>query len=96
MPIYDLLLVFLLTLIVLVILLRSGRYRGEDDRSPALFFFPLLLLLIWATGAWITPIGVPVAGVYWLNFALPAAFILVFLFALSSPTTRRRRLLPER
>lgn len=88
---YDLLLAAVLAIIVVAILLPTGRYRGDERVSPALFFFPLLLLLIWTLGAWITPIGAPVAGVYWLNFVIPAAFLLVFLFALSSPSEPSRR-----
>ena len=91
MIIYEMLLAAILAVILIAILLPSGRYRGDDRWSPAAFFFPLLLVLIWMLGAWITPIGAPVAGVYWLNFVVPAGFLLVFLFALSSPSGPPRR-----
>lgn len=91
MIIYEMLLAAVLAVILVGILVPSGRYRGDDRVSPAVFFFPLLLLLIWTLGAWITPIGAPVAGVYWLSFVVPAAFLLVFLFALSTPSGPARR-----
>ena len=98
MFIFDLLLAFVLALIVVAIVVPSGRYRSHDGTSPALFFFPLLLVLIWALGAWLTPLGPPVAGIYWLSFVLPTLFLLLLLLALSSrsgPPRRKGDVVPD-
>lgn len=87
---YEMLLAIALALIVFAILAPSGRYRGEGI-PLLLFFVPLLILLIWAGGAWLTPVGPPVAGVYWVGFLLPALFLLLLLFALSTPSAPPRR-----
>lgn len=88
---YEMLLAVALALVVFAILAPSGRYRGGDGVPLLLFFVPLLVLLIWAGGAWLTPIGPPVGGVYWLGFLLPAVFLLLLLFALSTPSGAPKR-----
>ena len=91
MFLFEMLLAIALALIVFAILAPSGRYRGEAGASLLLFFLPLLVLLIWAGGAWLTPVGPPVAGVYWVGFLLPALFLLLLLFALSSSSAPPKR-----
>lgn len=88
---YEMLLAIALALIVFAILAPSGRYRGGEGVSILLFFVPLLVLLIWAGGAWLTPIGPPVANVYWVGFLIPALFLLLLLFALATPSAPPRR-----
>lgn len=80
----DMILALVLAALVIAILAPTARYRGADGRSIWLFFLPLLFLLIWAGAVWLTPIGAPIAGVYWANFLLPALFLLFLLFALSA------------
>lgn len=86
MFLYEMLLAIVLALIIVGVLTPSGRYRSDGGLPLLLFFFPLLFLLIWASGAWLTPIGAPVAGVYWASFLIPALFLLLLLFALSHPS----------
>lgn len=83
---YDMLLAIALALLVITLLTPSRRYRGANDMPGWVFLFPLLFLLIWASGAWLTPIGAPVAGVYWLSFVIPAVFLALLLFALAHPS----------
>ena len=80
----DMILALVLAILVIAILAPTARYRGTDGRSIWLFFLPLLFLLIWASAVWLAPIGAPVAGVYWVNFLLPALFLLFLLFALAA------------
>lgn len=88
---YDMLLAIALALLVITLLAPSRRYRGHNDAPAWLLLFPLLFLLIWASGAWLTPIGAPVAGVYWLSFLIPAIFLALLLFALATPSEPPRR-----
>lgn len=91
MFIYDMLLAIVLAIIVIAILTPTGRYRARNTSGVWLFFFPLLFLLIWSVGAWLTPVGPSLAGVYWLSFAIPALFLLLLLFALSNPSGPSRK-----
>lgn len=91
MFIYEMLLAILLALVVFAVLAPSRRYRSDTGAPILLFFLPLLFLLIWASGSWLTPVGPPVAGVYWLSFLIPALFLLLLLFALSTPSAPPRR-----
>ncbi len=86
MFIYDMLLAIALALLVILLLAPTRRYRGANGTPAWIFLFPLLFLLIWASGAWLTPIGAPVAGVYWLSFLVPAIFLALLLFALAHPS----------
>ena len=88
---YDMLLAIVLAIIVIALLTPTGRYRAGNKIGAWLFFLPLLFLLIWSMGAWLTPVGPPVAGVYWLGFAIPAFFLLLLLFALSTPSGPPRK-----
>lgn len=88
---YEMLLALLLALIVVAVVTPSRRYRGQPGKSLLLFFFPLLFLLIWMTGAWLVPIGAPVAGVYWASFVAAALFLGLLLFALSTQSAPPRR-----
>ncbi len=47
------------------------------------FFFLLIFLAAWAGGVWVTPVGPPVWGVYWLPFVIVA---LLFTFLLAAVT----------
>lgn len=83
---YDMLLAIALALLVITLLVPSRRYHGANGAPGWVFLFPLLFLLIWASGAWLTPVGMPVAGVYWLSFVIPAIFLALLLFALAHPS----------
>lgn len=91
MFLYDMLLALVLAFVILAVLTPTRRYRARTGADLWLFFFPLLFLLIWSVGAWLTPVGPPLAGVYWLSFAIPALFLLLLLFALSNPSGPPRK-----
>ncbi len=82
---YEMLLAIVLAAIVVAILAPGRRYRGTSGGAPLLFFFLLLFPLIWAAGAWLTPIGPVYAGVAWAGFVVAALFFLLLLFALAPP-----------
>lgn len=67
--------------------LLFGR-RGPWARSS--LFFLLIFLAAWAGGVWITPIGPPMWGVYWLPF-LVVAVLFAFLLAAATPPERPPR-----
>lgn len=92
---YDMLIAIVLALIVVAILTPGRRYRGTDGGAALLFFFLILFPLIWLAGAWLTPIGPPIAGVSWLGFVLAALFLLLLLFALAPPPASGSERLPE-
>lgn len=82
MFIWDMLFALILTILVIALLAPSERYAGRSGAAGLAFFFLLFFPLIWLGGAWMTPVGPPIAGVYWLSFVLPAFFLLALLFAL--------------
>ena len=88
----DLLIALALALLVTAILAPSRRYEGE---WAFILVFVLLLLLIWAGGAWLTPVGPPLVGAYWLNFVIIAVFLLFLLLALAPPPRERKRVDPD-
>lgn len=91
MFLYDMLLALALAMLVITLLIPSKRYRGVNGTPVWPVLLPLLFLLIWASGAWFTPIGAPIAGVYWLSFLIPAIFLALLLFALSHPSAPEQR-----
>lgn len=64
--------------------LLFGR-RGPWASFP--LFFLVIFLAAWAGGVWVTPIGPPVGGVYWLPF-LVVAVLFAFLLAATTPPER--------
>ena len=98
MFVFDMLIALVLALVVCSILVPSRRYRTREGGAAWVFFVPLLFLLIWTAGVWITPVGPQAAGVYWLTFVIPAVILLLLLLALSSPSKpsgRRGEVIPE-
>jgi hypothetical protein len=43
---------------------------------------------IWAGGVWVTPVGPPIFGVYWLPFLLIGLFVVLLIAAGSTPERR--------
>jgi len=80
-----------LALLLVLLLIPTGRYHAANGGPAWLLLFPMLFLLIWAAGAWLTPIGAPVAGVYWMSFLIPALFLGLLLFALATPSGPARK-----
>lgn len=77
-------------------LLLVGVVRWRPPRRPDapvwpsyLFVFLLMLLMVWAGGAWLTPVGPPLWGGYWLTFVLVGLFTVLLLAAVGSSSSRR-------
>lgn len=64
-----------------VFTLLLGR-RGPWGSWP--IFFVLIFLVAWAGGVWVTPIGPPVWGLYWIPF-LAVAILFSLLLAAATP-----------
>ncbi|ERJ11799.1 hypothetical protein [Haloplasma contractile] len=76
----DLLFVFLITTIITLVFAR-GFYRRKFDYSLFMFFI-FLAIGTWMIGVWITPIGEPLFGVYWLSYVVISFFLAIFMTAL--------------
>lgn len=57
--------------------------RGPWASSP--LFFVLVFLAAWAGGVWITPVGPPLWGFYWLPFVIVAVLFALLLAAATPP-----------
>jgi hypothetical protein len=90
MPIIELIFAILVALVLTVIF--SAGFRRH--RGPSLIaFLVLLILLIWAAGVWIAPIGDPFFGIYWITYLIAGivfALLLVALIPPSRPNEKRR------
>ena len=69
------------TLAVAILAATSVRYRAWP---MAIWFFVLIFLGTWALGAWFRPAGFPVAGTYWLSFAIAAILLTLFVAAVTA------------
>lgn len=69
------------TVAMVVLAATSARYRAWPT---AIWFFVLILLGTWALGAWFEPVGFPVAGTYWLSFAIAAVLLTLVVAAVSA------------
>ena len=65
--------------------------RRDDAGGSLAFAFLILLLSIWAFGAWITPWGPVFYGVPWLSLLLVGLFVTLLILAISAPSRRPRR-----
>lgn len=65
-----------LTVVFAVVLRRVGPFR---HRWP---FFVIVWLTSWAAGAWTTPFGLGMWGVYWLPFVLAGSVVALILAGL--------------
>ena len=66
-------------------------YAGEEGDWGAWPIFLLFFFAILAGGLWLTPVGPPLVGVYWVPFLFVAIFIALFRAAASPPPRRKRR-----
>lgn len=70
-------------------------FRGIGAFFAYFGFFIILFLATWAGGVWITPIGQPLWGVYWLPYLLVGLIFMFLLLALipdaRPPRTRREK-----
>ncbi|OQW32305.1 MAG: hypothetical protein A4E19_19965 [Nitrospira sp. SG-bin1] len=65
-------------------------YAGEKGGWGAWPVFFLFFFAILAGGLWLTPVGPPLVGVYWVPFLFVAIFIALF-WAAASPMPKRKR-----
>jgi hypothetical protein len=66
-------------------------FVGEGGGKAEWPIFLLFFLAILAGGLWMTPVGPPVVGVYFIPFLLMAIVIALFWFAAPPPPRRKRR-----
>lgn len=71
----------------IVAALSGQRLAGRDT----LAIFLLTLLIVWAVGAWMSPVGPVLWGAYWLSFLIPGILFLLLLAALSAPGSAHPR-----
>jgi hypothetical protein len=65
-------------------------YAGENGRWGRWPVFLLFFFALFAGGLWLTPVGPPAVGIYWVPFLFVAIFI-ALLWAQVSPAPRRKR-----
>lgn len=63
-------------------------FAGESRGRSIWPVFVLFFLAIWAGGLWLTPVGPPLIGVYWMPFLFVAIFIALFWAAAPPPPKR--------
>jgi hypothetical protein len=94
----DLLFVFLFALILSSILIWGfgWRHPAETEAVGAsfLFLFLILLVVMWAAGAWLVPWGPVVYDTPWLGLLLIGLFISVLILAVAAPTWKGKRAEP--
>lgn len=97
----ELLFAFLVALVLALLLIPlTSSHRPREGKAGAgvvLFLFLILFFATWAGGLWLTPIGPPLWGVYWLPFVLVGLFVALVLAATAEPSRRdhlRRREIP--
>lgn len=81
----EILVALVLASIVIWGVLAAAGERGGLGIWPV---FLLLFVIIWAGGLWLTPVGPPVVGFYWLPFVMVAVFIGLFWAAMPPPPRR--------
>ncbi len=89
----DLILAFLVAALLTVALVPLERSRAAASPSfsvvsTALFVFLVLFFATWAGGIWLTPVGPPVWGSYWIPFVVIGVLIALFLATVGAPRPR--------
>lgn len=79
MVLIDLLFAFFFALLLAAIFGLAFRSRGPW--GSIWLFFLILFLATWAGGVWMTPIGAPVWGAYWVPFLFVAVIFALILSA---------------
>jgi len=75
----DLLFAFFFALLLAAIFGLAFRSRGPW--GSIWLFFLILFLATWAGGVWVTPIGAPIWGAYWIPFLFVAIIFALLLSA---------------
>ena len=82
--------IFVSLLLTFIVIGGLMAFAGERSGRSVLPIFVLFFLAIWTGGLWLTPVGPPLIGVYWMPFLFVAIFIALF-WAAAPPPPRRRR-----
>jgi len=89
----------LLTIVLFAVALASILGWGFGWRHPAggdgvaasiVFLFVILMMAMWAFGAWLPPWGPVWYGAPWLTFLLIGLFVSLLILAVATPTRRPR------
>lgn len=81
-------------ILAFLVILGLIAFTGESGGRSVWPIFVLFFLAIWAGGLWLTPVGPPLIGVYWMPFLFVAIFIALF-WAAAPPSSRRTRRMGE-
>ena len=84
----EILIALFLAFIVMWVLIA---YAGEEGDWGAWSVFLLFFFAILAGELWLTPVGPPLVGVYWVPFLFVAIFIALFRAAAPLPPRKKRR-----
>lgn len=87
----EFMLSFLLAALVTLFLIAILKQRAPGPLQGAVFLFVLLLLSIWAFGAWFYPIGPEVFGVAWVGFVMAGILLAVLFAALGTVSPQVRK-----
>jgi hypothetical protein len=82
----DLITALIISLGLSAIFIAGFRKKGPWDNF--LVFFAIIFLTSWAGGIWISPLGPPIGGVYWLPFLIIGLTFALLLAAVTSPFPR--------
>jgi hypothetical protein len=76
------------TAVILSLIFMAG-FGGRKAGPSVPIFFILILLVSWAGGIWLTPIGPPLWEAYWLPFLIVGLIFALVLVAVAAPPSRR-------
>ncbi len=75
---------FALAVALLLTALFDRGFRNRGPWTSLWVFFLLIFLASWAGGLWVTPVGPPLFGIYWLPFVF-VGIIFALLIAAAAP-----------
>jgi NADH:ubiquinone oxidoreductase subunit 6 (subunit J) len=94
MIIIDLLMVFLFAIILTSVVTWGFGWRhpagSETVGASVLFLFVILMLAMWAGGAWLPPWGPVWNGTSWLNLLMIGLLVSLLILAVTAPKRRPR------
>ena len=78
--------IFALAIALLFVVLFAMVFQRRGPWNSLLWFFVVVLLATWAGGVWLTPVGPPIRGFYWMPFLLAGLIVSLLLAAATIPT----------
>ena len=81
-------LIFALIIALLLVALFSILFQIRGPWNNLLWFFLIVLLVTWAGGIWLSPMGPPIRQFYWLPFLVAGLIIALLLAAATIPMSR--------